>query len=248
MVAGLTSLDALAAAFGEGPDRSGDGDHARGRAGAHVRFDGCRRLDGSSSPRAPGVPAAIGIDTKAWEVQPSILDEIVASFTFVDTVIVPVAQELVAADGRVMLGLSAAWEAPISEGGPFRLGADQAMTVRIGSEDGTIVTCGAPFAAWDRCREITVSTLDDLARAVLPASIDDDGVPRFEPVLEYATLGGEPSIVLRMAGHESPSEGAHELAYVVAFHDGRPVIVRMTTSADALEELDSVVAGFRFVD
>jgi hypothetical protein len=61
-------------------------------------------------------------------------------------------------------------------------------------------------------------------------------------------LGGEPSVVTRIQAYEPPARGAQEVVYIVAIHDGRPVIVRIHTTAANVVDLDSVIAGFRFVD
>ena len=61
-------------------------------------------------------------------------------------------------------------------------------------------------------------------------------------------LEGEPSVVTRIQAYEPPAHGGQEVVYIVAIHDGRPVIVRVHTSNDRVADLDSVIAGVRFVD
>jgi hypothetical protein len=122
------------------------------------------------------------------------------------------------------------------------------MTVRVGGDDGSIVTCDKPAAPWELCREVTVETLDELVSAVLPAPIADHGVGPPTGRTERGTLDGEPSIVVRIQAYEYPARSGQEVVYVVAFHDGRPYVVRIRTTANEVAELDAVIAGFRFLD
>ena len=107
-------------------------------------------------------------------------------------------------------------------------GASRRMTVRVGDDDGTIMTCEHPAGPWELCREVKATTLEDLADAVQPARIDDHGVgpPSRPPTTR------RPSAVSRASSSGSrptniPAHGGQEVVYIVAMHDGRPFIVRI---------------------
>ena len=65
---------------------------------------------------------------------------------------------------------------------------------------------------------------------------------------DAGTLGGEPSVVTRIQAYEYPAQSGQEVVYIVAMHAGRPVIVRIWTSENEATDVESVIAGFRFVD
>ena len=72
---------------------------------------------------------------------------------FIDPDVAPVDQEIVTADGHVVVGLSNAWTAVGDDAGVIEHGPRQRMTIRFGSADGTITTCDHPAGPWELCRE-----------------------------------------------------------------------------------------------
>ncbi len=144
------------------------------------------------------------------------------------------------------LALPDDWQQFSGDDGIF-LAQDRRMTVRVGDADDSITTCDEPAAPWELCREIQATILDELAAAVQPPRIDDHGVGPPTPRRDDGTLDGEPSVVTRIQAYEYPARGGQEVVYIVAMHDGRPVIVRMWTSENGMVGHDSVIAGFRFV-
>ena len=117
------------------------------------------------------------------------------------------------------------------------------VTRRVG-----IVTCAGPAGPWELCRRVRVATLDELAAAVQPARIPDHGVPAPEARVSDAMLDGELAVVVQIQAYEHPARGGQELAYIVAMHDGRPYLLRIHTSRDKLQDLELIIAAFRFVD
>jgi hypothetical protein len=69
-----------------------------------------------------------------------------------------------------------------------------------------------------------------------------------EPRRDDVTLDGEPSVVTRIQAYEYPAKSGQEVAYIVAMHEGRPYIVRIHTTENEVAGLESVIAGFQFVD
>ncbi len=183
-----------------------------------------------------------------WLVGPGIFDAMVAGFEFVDHEPAPVEQVFTALDGRVELGLPARWQSLTAIEDTFARGAQQRLNVRVGGDDGSIVTCDKPAAPWELCREIQATNLEDLTAAVQPAPIADHGVGPPVGIQERGTLGGEPSVVTRIQAYEYPAKSGQEVVYIVAMHDGRPYILRIWTSANFVADLELVVAGFKFVD
>ena len=194
-----------------------------------------------------GRPVILRIDPGTWDVAPGIIEEMIAGFAFTDVELPPVAETFTTADGLVELALPSGWQPFSGDDGLF-LGRDHRMTVRVGDEDGTITTCDEPAAPWELCREVQATTLEELAAAVQPGPLDDHGVGPPEPRRDDGTLGGEPSVVTRIQAYEYPARSGQEVVYIVAIHDGRPYIVRMHTTDNEIVGLESVIAGFQFVD
>ena len=245
----LTTLDALEAAIrsgsGLGPSTS-------------ITLDGepARRMS-VDSPVARSVviamhddrPVAVLLDAGEWDVGPGIFDEMIGSFAFADPVkIEPPDQNLTTAGGRVRFGLSDEWKQSDADDGRFVKGINLRMTVRAGDDHGSITTCSNGAGPWDRCREITPTSLDELADAVQPGPLDDHGVGPPTGHRDATTLGGEPAVVTRIHAYEYPARGGQEVVYIVAMHDGRPYIVRIHTREDYVQGLESIIAGFTFVD
>ena len=192
-------------------------------------------------------PVVLMIDVGDWDVAPGIPEQMIGGFAFVDPEPAPVSQVFSTLDGGVELALPDRWERVAGNEDAFRRGR-QRLTVRVGGDDGSIVTCGQPAGPWELCRQVQATNLMDLAAAVLPANVPDHGVGPPVPRREDGTLGGEPSVVVRIQAYEYPAKGGQEVVYVVAMHDGRPYILRIWTSDDNVADLESVIAGFRFVD
>ena len=192
-------------------------------------------------------PVAVQFDHGDWTVAPDIDDMILETFVFIDAAPAPVDQEIVTADGHVVMALSKRWR-PAGDDPVIWHGTKQRMKVRMGSPDGTITTCDRPAGVWELCREVTATTLEDLAEAVRPGPERDPGIGGPIVVRTDGTLDGEPSVMTQIQAYEPPAHGGQEVVYIVAMHDGRPVIVRIHTTADHVVDLDSVIAGFRFVD
>jgi hypothetical protein len=246
-----TSLNALEASIRDGRDLGPtietmlDGETARSIEATPA--------DGTAGSRRYVValhderPVALRIDTRDWDVARGIVDEMVSGFEFLDPIVRPAEQRFVVAEGRVELALSSSWQGPTIEGGPLRLGA-QVLSVRVGSEAGTIVTCDRPAGPWELCREVAATTLEALAAAILPAPIADHGVGPPVGRRQEVTLNGEPSVVVRIQAYEYPARGGQEVVYIAAMHEGRPYLIRIRTTANVVRDLDSVIAGFAFLD
>jgi hypothetical protein len=192
-------------------------------------------------------PVAIRFDEGDWTVAPDVFEILLERFVFIDPDVAPVDQEIMTADGHVIVALSNAWtvgENPTV----IEHGAKQRMTIRIGSADGTITTCDRPAGPWELCRKVKATTLEELSAVVQPGPDGEPGIGDPMAVSVDDVLGGEPSVVTRIQAYEPPARGAQEVVYIVAIHDGRPVIVRIHTTAANVVDLDSVIAGFRFVD
>ncbi len=192
-------------------------------------------------------PVALMIDTGGWDVAPGIVEQMISGFAFVDVEPAQVDQVFSAAGGRVEIGLSGEWQQSSGDGDVFLAGT-QRLTIRAGDDDGSIQTCDRPAGPWELCREVRVGSLDELAAAVQPAPIADHGVGPPSPRRDTGTLGGEPSVVTRIQAYEYPAKSGQEVVYVVTMHRGRPYILRIWTSANEVRDLESVIAGFRFVD
>ena len=244
---GLTSIDALEAAVSEGRSLGPVSDTTLGGEPA--------RMLGSTGPTDPRYvvamhgdrPVALLIDPGEWDVAAGIVDEMIAGFRFVDPEPARIDQTLAMAGGLVELGLSDAWARSPGDDEMLVVGP-QELTVVVGDSEGRIVTCVRPAGPWEQCREVQVQTLDELAEAVQPAPIDDHGVGPPSPRRDEGTLGGEPSVVTRIQAYEYPAQSGQEVVYVVAMHAGRPFIVRIWTSENEAVDVESVIAGFRFVD
>ncbi len=188
-----------------------------------------------------------------WDVSSGITDEMIAGFAFIDPKPLPVDHVFKTADGRVELALSDAWKQSATHDELFTMTeqdtmTEQQMTVVAGDGKGRIVTCSIPRGPWELCRVVTATTLDQLVAAVQPVPMADHGVGPPSPRVDTGTLGGEPSVVTRIQAYEYPARSGQEVAYIAVMHDGRPYLVRLWTTRNSLSDLDSVIAGFRFVD
>ena len=194
-----------------------------------------------------GRPVALRVDVGEWDVADGIPEQMIEGFAFADPVIAPADRVWTTGGGRVELGLSDAWtRSPVNDALFMR--AHDRLSVRVGDDDGAIVTCEVPAGPWERCREITVKTLEELVGAIQPAPIDDHGVRPPSGRRETGMLDGEPAVFTRIPAYEYPARGGQEVAYLAAFHDGRPYLVRIRTTQDSIDGLESIIAGFRFVD
>ena len=190
-------------------------------------------------------PVALRIDTGEWDVAPGIVDEMIAGFRFVDPEPARIDQTLAMAGGLVELGLSEAWGRSPGDDEKLVIGP-QELTVVVGDDEGRIVTCVRPAGPWEQCREVRVTTLDELAeaRAAGPDRRSRRRATR-QRRRDEGTLGGEPSVVTRIQAYEYPAQSGQEVVYVVAMHAGRPYIVRIWTSENEAVDVESVIAGFR---
>jgi hypothetical protein len=252
-----TSLDVLEAAV--------RGDVVRGQSkaitldGETARvFDAPPSTNDSSAIRRyvvamhDGSPLALLVDTREWDIAQGTVDEMIAGFRFVDPAVVPPPdQTFTLADGRVELALPSEWY-PDSHSGQdldtLHLSPRQLLTVGVGSRDGAIVTCARPAAPWELCREVTVSDLEELAKAVQPAPIADHGVGPPTGVRTELIVDGEAAVMTRIQAYEYPARSGQEVVYIATFHDGRPYLVRIRTTANEVRNLDFIIAGLRFVD
>lgn len=152
-------------------------------------------------------------------------------------------------NGRVELALPDGWELRPRLEGEFRLELDgQRLSVHRGTDDGLIWPCGESAAPWDVCEGTRAASLQELADFVMPDPIPDHGVSAPRGVQESGTLDGEPSIVVRIHGYEYPARGGQTLTYVVAFHHGRPYVIRLWSPRDAIVGEAEVIAGFQFTE
>ena len=249
----VTSLDALEAAVRDGAVDLGPATPATlGGEPARSMLDAASPDAASPEDRRVVVamhgdrPVALSLDVGEWTVASGVFDDMVAGFAFIVPAPLPIDQMITTGDRRVEVGLSDAWTAS-PEDGPIRLGS-QELTVQVGDDAGSVTTCTRPAGPWELCREIQATTLEALTDAVQPAPIDDHGVPPPEAGVDATELDGEPAVIVRMQAYEYPAAGGQEVVYIVAMHDDRPYIVRLRTTDDRVEDLDSVIAGFRFVD
>ncbi len=245
-LAGQTTLDALERSIREGRDL--------GPATSITLGGEPARAMGTDDPVTrryvvaihKGRPVALMIDVGDWDVAPGIIDEMIAGFAFTDPVAEPVDQVFTVLDGRATLGLSDVWKPLPGRENEF-VWRNQRLSLRVGDADGSILTCELPVADWELCRDVTATDLADLVTAVQPAKTAEHGAPP-EPRQDTISLGGEPSVVIRLSGYEYPARGGQEVVYIVAMHDGRPYILRLRTTADKVRDLQSVIEGFQFVD
>ena len=249
-VHGVTSLDALEAALRDVRELGPSSDTALGgeaaRSFSSVRQSARRYVVAMHRGR----PVGVMIDPGGWEIATGTVEQMLDGFAFVDPPPpTPPEHVLSALDGRVELALPSSWYVIDGDPDGFHLRTlKQRMTVIAGSADGEIRTCTDPAAPWELCREVKVTSLDALAEAVQPAPIKDHGIGPPSGRTERGTLGGEPSIVVRIHAYEHPAHGGQEVVYIATFHDGRPYLVRIHTTANEVRDLGEIIAGFRFVD
>jgi hypothetical protein len=246
---GLTSLDAVEAALRRrrelGPATATRLGGEPARSFSAVRQPARRYVIAMHGGR----PVGVMIDQGDWVVAEGTVDQMLMGFEFIDEPKPTVPEQSFSAlDGRVDVGLPSTWTVARSDPDTFYRGSRQRMTLRVGSTDGSILTCEKPAGPWELCRTVEVTSLDELAAAVRPAPIDDHGVGPPAGRTERATLGGEPSVVVRIQAYEYPAHGGQEVAYIATFHDGRPYLVRIHTTANEVVDLGAVIAGFRFTD
>jgi hypothetical protein len=248
-ITAVTSLDAL-----EGAVRSfrelGPSSHTTLGGEAARTFESVRRPHRRYAiAMHAGRPVGVMIDPGDWVIAEGVVDQMFRGFEFLDEPAPESPKHVFSAlDRRVEVGLPSTWTAVSGDPDSFRRSTRQRMTVRVGSTDGSILTCDKPAGPWELCREVKVRSLDELASAVRPAPIDDHGVPPPAGRSERGTLGGEPSVVVRIPAYEYPAKSGQEVVYVATFHDGRPYLLRIHTTANEVVDLGAVIAGFRFTD
>ena len=190
-------------------------------------------------------PVVLMLNAGDWFVGPGIFDAMVAGFKFVDHEPAPVEQVFTALDGRVELGLPERWQLLTIREDTFARGAQQRLKVRVGGDDGSIITCAGP---WELCREIKATNLEDLAAAVQPAPIADHGVGPPVGRQETGTLGGEQSVVTRIQAYEYPAKSSQEVVYIVAIARWAPLHPSDLDQCQQRCPPGVGVAEFNFVD
>ena len=118
------------------------------------------------------------------------------------------------------------------------------VSIRIGDPDGRVRMCDEPALVgegWEmeRCEVTAATSVEEL--------VDATGFPTFDG--QARVLDGERAVSVHKGGYEWPARGSQFIVYVLAMHDGRPVVVRFWTGNDAgFDGYDEVLAGFRFLD
>lgn len=95
---------------------------------------------------------------------------------------------------------------------------------------------------------MTAKTVDELIAALRPNDEADPHDPALTPTVDSITLDGEPARIMRVQSYDRETYRPVAVFYLVAIHDGRPVIARIRADEDDVADLGSVLAGFRFVD
>jgi hypothetical protein len=134
-------------------------------------------------------------------------------------------------------------------------GEGSQLTVRVGDSDGRILTCDMPDRPWERCRDVTITTLDEFKDAVKQDPVEGcSGLCAPSAGGRPATLAGEEAWLVKIYGYEYPAHGGENALYVLALHGGRPYFLRFHTSANFApgsppgSRWDFIVDSFQFVD
>jgi hypothetical protein len=124
-----------------------------------------------------------------------------------------------------------------------------ALSVSIGSTDGTIYDCAPSL-----CRPIVATTIDEL-----DAAIANDSVRTATPMITATdvdvTLDGEPARLEYVTFAGGLIEAGPQFHHVFAMHDGRPVVLSFDKYAYGLGQesndigwVESLIQGFRFLE
>lgn len=154
----------------------------------------------------------------------------------------------IAPDGSFQVRLPDGWE--------MRRGADPtalyvtdgvtaAISLRFGDEGGRIRQCDDTEIFGESCGMIEATSLAELGDAI--ALSGTSPMVHYGPRSFALRLGDEHATSISMVEGVSPPWGVR---YVIAFHDGRPFILRASRPMppDAEISLTDVLAGFSFVD
>ena len=256
-----TTLDTLQTAVaGWLPPIAAGATEARGETtvgGAPARFihrevadDSGRRTYYAAYGLRDGRPVVLAFDVPSGIVTLAGIEEIVASFTFADA---PPSGDATfsAPEGGFALSLpDELWrEGSGPDPSALYLRRNQTqVALRWGDAAGRIQTCDEPAGPWEVCRVTTGTSLEELATAVAIEPVADHGVGPPVPTTDNTVLDDEPAMLIQIQAYEYPARGGQIVAYVIAMHDGRPLIIRFWTPADTLDGVDELLAGFRFED
>lgn len=202
-----------------------------------------------------GLPVVLSFNITDGTIAREAIDAIVDSFRFTTTTAAGTVK-LATPGAGVELALPPGWQAePGAAPGVLHVRhGGQELTVTRGDERGAIWTCDVPVGRREACREVTATSLEALAGAIAPDPGDDrvvrpPGLSRPLVMRDSVVLDGEPAIALQREWYGGPNGGAAALAYVIAFHDGRPYIVRAWSTRGASPiDLGAVINGFRFTE
>ena len=214
-------------------------------------------------------PYAISFDVSASTLNRNVLDAVVDGFTFFDrphasrtvTYVAPGGQlgERLAGSqwhyGRgpdlTALYLERGRVSELSKWHPTAIDCCGPIfvSIRMGDRQGRVRACDPPAliggferALIEDCRSSVARSLDDLAELV--GSSDET---------PSAFLDGEPAATWEWMGQELPARGGQQLAYVVAMHASRPIVIRAWTASPGAGDMlrhavQELIDGFRFLD
>ncbi|HEV7200121.1 MAG TPA: hypothetical protein VGO32_04885 [Candidatus Limnocylindria bacterium] len=133
-----------------------------------------------------------------------------------------------------------------SDGDPSGFGA---LTVSIGSTDGTVYDCAPSL-----CRPIVATTIDELDAAVENDSIVVE-TPMITTVDVDVTLDGEPARLEYVTFAGGLIEQGAQFHHLFAIHNGRPVVLSFDKYAYGLGQesndigwVEALIQGFRFLN
>jgi hypothetical protein len=190
-------------------------------------------------------------DITAGTTDQSVLDEIVASFEFHGPPPGVAMTTFTGPDGSFEVTLPDVWS--ITNGSDeetlYLARGAQELMIRRGADDGRIVTCDASAAPFETCEDVRPRSLLELAEAVEPEPISEEGIGPPIVVVGSETLDGEPATTYEIVAYEHPARGSQAVVYIVAFHDDRPYIIRIwTPNETGIVDLQAVLQEFRFLD
>lgn len=197
-----------------------------------------------------GRPVVLAFDVPTATVDPGFPDTVVGSLRF-DTPTVPV-QTYPSADGTLEIALPGDWQRVQSPGAVMHMSRDlEEVWILRGDKAGRFRPCLEPLGRWEDCSEMRSTTGDALEEAVTPESVIDmecrtDCGPLPTWTRDTAIVSGEPAVVTIVEAYASHS--TVWVAYVTLIHEGRPVVLRVSTPEDpGFQWLDDIIAGFRFL-
>jgi hypothetical protein len=128
--------------------------------------------------------------------------------------------------------------------------------VFIGSASGRVTTCRNPAGSWEHCREVSVSSLDELTDAMESEYMHHLGEPTrlgVEHMHGQLSFDGLSANRISITAPDGPSvllQSAENVTYILAFRDDRPIILRFATRLDDPPTgwIRSFLDGFTFLD